>query len=360
MTMTAHTRRRTVPAALAAAALAATLAAAPRAGATPSTQVWIPSPDVQRFETLHLNYDVYARPGRTPLLVLGPTVGVLPFDKVQAELGFDLMFQGDEALDGNPIYFHGKVAVPEDAFFRWQPSLAVGVYNVGTKRSPTVNTMQNIGYALVGRTLPIIGRISAGYYLGNAAVLRTNIVPGDPSATRPDNHGLLLSWDRTLSEISDKLWMAVDYQQGRSGLGSINAGVSWAFSKDVSVVVGYDHYWNHTIAGKDTFTVQLDVNLFMPKERAAAENPAGDSPAPGEKPAGVLGSAERAADEAAAGEGAADPGGAGEDGSQDAKAAAAVEGGEKKAKEGAGAEGIGRGDGRKAEPASDTGAGGAK
>ena len=90
-----------------AALLAATLGAAQRARATPSTQIWIPSPDIQKSETLHLNYDVYARPGKTPTLLLGPTVGILPFDKVQAETGFDLVFQGDQALDSYPLYFHG-------------------------------------------------------------------------------------------------------------------------------------------------------------------------------------------------------------------------------------------------------------
>ncbi|HEY3448167.1 MAG TPA: hypothetical protein VGK67_17550 [Myxococcales bacterium] len=279
--MTDHTRHRL---ACVTAALAATVFAAPRAGATPSTQIWIPSPDIQKFETLHLNYDVYARPGRIPTLMLGPTVGILPFDKIQAETGFDLIFQGNQDLDSNPLYFHGKLAVPEDAFFHWQPALAVGIYNVGIKRSDTVNTMQNVGYALLGRTLPILGRLSAGYYLGNAAVLRTNIVPGDPTQTQPDNHGLLLSWDRTLTELSDRLWVGVDYQQGQNFLGAINAGVSWAFTKDISVIVGYDHYWNQTMAGKDTFTVQLDVNLFMPKEKAT-DGPEGGSNAPGEKPA---------------------------------------------------------------------------
>ncbi|MGC4117031.1 MAG: hypothetical protein QM765_21210 [Myxococcales bacterium] len=348
--MTAQTRKRLVSSA----ALVATLAVSARVAATPSTQIWIPSPDVQKFETLHLNYDVYARPGRTPLLMLGPTVGVLPFEKVQAEVGFDLMFQGNSDLDSNPLYFHGKVAVPEDAFFHWQPSLALGIYNVGTRRSATVNTMQNIGYALVGRTLPYLGRLSAGYYLGNAAVLRTNVLPGDTSVTRADNHGLMLSWDRTMSEISDKLWFAVDFQQGQNFLGAINAGVSYAFTKDISVIVGYDHYWNHTMAGKDTFTVQLDVNLFMPKEKATNDSPEGsdkpkDGMAPPPKPA-------QASDEQ-------QPKGDGEggEGAEDGKAKAGTDGKSKSADSDAAqaAKGDGKAKGN-AEPARDRAAGGGK
>jgi hypothetical protein len=59
-------------------AVAALLWAAPAARATPSTQIWIPSTDVQKFATLHLNSDVYARPEKLPLLVLGPTVASCP------------------------------------------------------------------------------------------------------------------------------------------------------------------------------------------------------------------------------------------------------------------------------------------
>jgi orotidine-5'-phosphate decarboxylase len=75
------------------------------------------------------------------------------------------------------------------------------------------------------------------------------------------NDGLLLSWDRTMSEISDKLCVAVDYQSGKSALGSLNFGVSWAFSKNVSVIFGYDIYNNVQTGGKNTFTTQLDINF---------------------------------------------------------------------------------------------------
>ena len=32
-----------------------------RAGATPSTQIWIPSTDIQPYKVLHLNIDTYLR-----------------------------------------------------------------------------------------------------------------------------------------------------------------------------------------------------------------------------------------------------------------------------------------------------------
>ena len=77
------------------------VAAAGAALATPSTQIWIPSTDIQAFKTVHLGIDNYFRAstnqqcsttGRDAnVLDIGPTVGILPFEKMQAEVGFDYL-----------------------------------------------------------------------------------------------------------------------------------------------------------------------------------------------------------------------------------------------------------------------------
>src|SRR3989338_3811307 len=100
--------------------------------ATPSTQVWIPSTDVQKYKSVHLNVDNYvsseqetAGNWKAPLLVIGPTVGVLPYEKVQAEIGFDLMRAG-LAADSDPLYLHAKLGTPEGSAFSGSPALALG------------------------------------------------------------------------------------------------------------------------------------------------------------------------------------------------------------------------------------------
>ena len=223
--------------------------------ATPSTQIWIPSTDIQAYKTLHLGIDNYIRTsnkgGFPNFYDLGLTAGVLPFEKLQAEIGIDYLEGGQGALgvdaDKNPIYFNGKLGTPEDSLFKYSPALAVGIYNSGTKAGVTE---QNIVYGLAARTLPVVGRISAGGFHGSETVLGTG-----------KNNGVLLSWDRTMSEISDKLWLAVDYQSGNSFMGALNFGVSWAFSKNVSVIFGYDIYNNPDLGGKNTFNTQLDINF---------------------------------------------------------------------------------------------------
>jgi len=43
-----------------------------------------------------------------------------------------------------------------------------------------------------------------------------------------------------MTEISDKLWMAVDYQSGRNATAQFQLRGFWNFAKNVSVIFGYD------------------------------------------------------------------------------------------------------------------------
>lgn len=249
--------RKAIKAAL---AMAMTLAASTAAFATPSTQIWIPSTDVQAYKTLHLGIDSYIRSSKNGPITnnvydVGLTAGVLPWEKLQAEVGVDYMDGGTSAgVDAHPVYFNAKLGTPEDSLFAFSPAIAFGVYNVGTQTSGPAATKQNITYGLLARTLPVVGRISAGGYHGSATVLV------DENG-RSANDGLLLSWDRTMTEISDKLWLGVDYMSGKSANGALNFGVSWAFSKNVSVIFGYDIYNNVKTGGQNTFTTQVDINF---------------------------------------------------------------------------------------------------
>lgn len=262
-------------------ALATTLlaAGAGTALATPSTQIWIPSTDIQGFNTYHLNIDNYFRasgvgkatgdPSKRDanIMDIGPTVGILPFEKIQAEVGFDYLVIANEPNDNHPLMANFKIGTPEDSIFKFSPALAVGMYNIGpsqsAKSAPGVSSGQNIVYGLAARTLPAIGavpslgRISAGGYTGsNKALVDTRL-----DADHSSNTGLLLSWDRTMSEISDKLWVGVDYMSGHNVDSAISFGASWNFAKNVSVIFGYDVWKEKSLAGNNTFTTQLDINF---------------------------------------------------------------------------------------------------
>jgi len=231
--------------------------------ATPSTIIWIPSVDFQGFNSWHLGIDNYIRTQKdngvrgAGMYDFGLTVGVLPFKKIQAEVGIDYLSMGDNVYDDHPIYFNAKVGLPEGALFKSAPAIAIGAYNFGLKNNLT---NYNIAYGVIGETIPVVGRLSVGYYVGNEKLLV------DDKGAKAKS-GLLASWDRSMKEISDKLWFAVDYQSGNNYLGALNFGFSWAFTDKVSVIVGYDIYndnktlYNSVNTNKNTFTTQLDINF---------------------------------------------------------------------------------------------------
>jgi hypothetical protein len=223
--------------------------------ATPSTQIWIPSTDIQGFGVIHLGWDSYIKSSAAVAGWEGTvdnggiTVGVLPFKQVGLELGIDY-----RDISGNhiyPIYFNAKLGVPEDAFFKFMPAVAVGAFDMGLKTGGTGLTNYNITYGLIAKNIWKLGRFSVGYYMGNNSAL---------AVEKKDAQGFLVSWDRTISEISDKLWLALDYMGGYNSYGAISLGLSYAITPDASFIVGYD-FWNSATIYKPTATVQVDFNL---------------------------------------------------------------------------------------------------
>jgi len=230
--------------------------------ATPSTQIWIPSTDIQPFKKVHFGFDEYIKARKIDgttreanVINNGITVGVLPYEKVQMEIGIDQRAYGVEPADSAPYYFNAKVGVPEDALFANSPAIAVGGYDYGTKKFDATSgfgTDYNITYGLLAKTLGKAGRFSVGYYQGSDKLLL------DKNGQK-DNTGVLASWDRTISEISDKLWVAVDYMGGENAYGALSYGAAWKFAPNVGVIFGYDKYNNTNF--KPTYTIQVDIDL---------------------------------------------------------------------------------------------------
>lgn len=230
--------------------------------ATPSTQIWNPSTDIQPFGTWHGGFDSYLRTSNNPVPTntydAGLTVGVLPFKKLQAEVGVDYMVTAPHsAANAYPLYFNAKLGTPEDSLFKGSPAFAVGGTNFGTKSNITT---QDIYYFLAAKTIPAfgkfpsLGRVSTGYYQGSS-----NVLVDENGKDASD--GYILTWDRSMPEISDKLWLCVDYASGRSSYGNLSVGGSWAFTRKFSVIVAENFYNNISAGGKPTTTVQLDYNF---------------------------------------------------------------------------------------------------
>lgn len=233
------------------------------AHATPSTTYWSPmTVDIQPYGILHTGVDNYftvfrkADDGGGAFPTdLGLTLGVLPFEKVKMEIGVDLLESSDY-----PLFFNAKIGVPEEAFFSWQPTLQVGVFNVGTESDVTD---QNVLYAVLGKTIPGLGRLSVGPYLGNKKVLV------DKNGEKK-NSGFMVAFDRSYIPVKDKegnefnrIALAADYISGKNALGGGGAGLYWFFTKDICLLTGPVFFNEEAINGKWKWTVQLDINTAL-------------------------------------------------------------------------------------------------
>ena len=78
--------------------------------------------------------------------------------------------------------------------FKGSPTLQLGIFNVGTKNNVT---NQNVVFVVIGKTIPGIGRISAGPYIGNKKVLIDK--NGDK-----ENTGVMIAFDRGFMQVKDK------------------------------------------------------------------------------------------------------------------------------------------------------------
>jgi hypothetical protein len=180
-----------------------------------------------------------------------PTVGILPFKKVQAEVGVDYF-----ANTAHPWLFNARIGTPENSFFKGQPTLALGIMNAGGKFS-SGRADADVAYLVVGKTIPKLGRVSAGPYIGNHAVL----VNGKGE---PHNYGYMVAVDHGFlptKEEYNRLVFAADYASGKNVVGAAGAGLYYFFTKDISLLVGPTFFNDQTINGKWKMSVQLDVNL---------------------------------------------------------------------------------------------------
>lgn len=231
-----------------------------RVHATPSTTYWSPCViDIQGFKVGHVTYDNYttltkkgtARGGQQFPNDLGLTVGVLPFQKIQMEVGVDWLEPTDY-----PLFFNAKVGAPEGAFFAGSPALQVGIFNVGTKKNVTD---QNILDIITGRSLPYsLGRLHVGAYTGNSKVLKS-------SKGETESSGFMVGYDYGFWKSPDgeynRIVLAGDYASGDNAIGGGGVGVYYYFNKNTDILSGPVWFNDKGINGEWKWTTQLDINF---------------------------------------------------------------------------------------------------
>src|SRR3954469_3561702 len=265
--------------------------AAPAARATPSTTFWAPSNTaIQPFLVPHITYDTYfgGKPGTTtpgsPIypVTTGLTMGVLPWEDLQLEIGFDMLLP-----QSDPLVLNAKLGVPEDKLFAWQPSLAFGIFGVGTKKSTdtTLGTDYNMLYAQAQHSIPQVG----GYVsVGGYYALQEKLFQSSGGGTvRSGFMGGLLSPDINVNlPWLLKINFAADVQTGKNVFGAAGGGIGFYFTDKIDLLTGPVYFFDPASqpGGRRWFwTVQVDVDLPLrapPAATAPVPVAAASAPAP--------------------------------------------------------------------------------
>jgi len=269
--------------------------AATASRATPTTTFWAPSTTaIQPFLVPHVTYDTYFWKG-TPTgqagspvypITTGLTMGVLPWETLQLEVGFDLLLPSSD-----PFLFNAKLGFPEDKLFAYQPSLAVGIMGVGTKKSTdtALGTDYNILYGQLQHTLPVVGGYVSvgGYYALQEKLFQAS----DGSGTqRAGFMGGFMSPDIKI----DAPWLlkmnvTADVQTGKNVFGAAGGGLYFYFTDKIDLLTGPVYFFDPASqpGGRQWYwTVQLDIDLPLRSPAPAVATAPAETPAsPSSQPA---------------------------------------------------------------------------
>jgi hypothetical protein len=255
------------------------LTVARNGAATPSTTYWAPSTTyIQPYLVPHITYDTYFWKNAAYPIDTGITIGVLPFDKVQLEIGYDLLLPTQ-----NPVLFllNAKLGLAQNALFNYSPSLAVGIFGLGLvgKSDSSAGDRYNIAYGQIQEGFPWGGYLSLGGYYG--AGTRELWLGDDANVHRAGFMGAIAAPDINLNLPGlKKLVLVADAQTGNNVYGAAGGGVYFYFNDLVDILTGPVYFFDRAAQpGMDRWlwTVQLDIDIPL---KAAPPAPAAPAASP--------------------------------------------------------------------------------
>ena len=231
------------------------------AGATPSSTFWAPTVATCQAKFVpHITYDTYYGTAAAYPIDTGLTIGILPGDKVQSEVGYDTLFPGEHPTQ---FFLNGKLCVPENSFRKGAPALSIGVYDIGFTSNVT---NFDVVYAMAQKTLRFGGYVSGGFYFGTNDTLFTNS-DGNVAKT-----GALVGFSSPVIKIGhkglSKITIVGDVQTGKNILGAGGFGADVYFTDNLALIIGPVFFFDKNLQpGRSEllWTTQLDVDIPLGK-----------------------------------------------------------------------------------------------
>jgi hypothetical protein len=240
-------------------------AVAVTASATPSTTYWTPATTyTQPYLVPHLTYDTYVAGKGMLQNDYGLTIGFLPFEKLQGEVGVDVFLPGDKI--GDNVYLNAKLTLPEGAFGAYQPGVSLGIQSVGFKEDYSDYDHLHLS---VSKSFAGIGTFVVGGYYG----LNKDLYLGsDGEATQA---GFMASYTSPDIKVGlpglDKIVLAADYASGNNAFGGYGVGAALYFTPAIALLTGPVWFNDKDLIkaayGADfMWTFQLDVDVELLKK----------------------------------------------------------------------------------------------
>jgi len=184
-------------------------------------------------------------------------MGILPSDKIQAEVGYDLLLPTTDPVG---FYLNGKICTPESSMFQGSPGISFGFYNVGFKEDVT---SYNVAHLMFQKAFPGgSGYVAAGVYHGMSDVLLTN---SDGKVVKTGAMVGVFSPDIPVGIRGlKKLNFTADFQTGKNILGGGGVGLYFYFTDTVDLLIGPVWYTDRNLqpgGSKYLWTAQIDIDI---------------------------------------------------------------------------------------------------
>jgi hypothetical protein len=227
--------------------------------ATPSTTYWAPSvATCQPWAVPHVTYDTYFAKSAAYPITTGLTSGFLPFDKIQGEVGFDVLYPTQE-----PLLLNAKLCTPESSMFEGSPAIGFGIYSLGLKKDVTD---YNVLYGMLQKSFPFGGYVSVGFYHGLSETLFTN---SDGEKVQTGLMAAVASPDIQIGlKGLKKINFVADVQTGKNVFGAWGFGSNVYFADNVSLLAGPVFFLDKSLqpGGNDfMWTAQIDIDIPLGK-----------------------------------------------------------------------------------------------
>jgi hypothetical protein len=233
--------------------------------ATPSTTFWTTAiASCQAAGVPHITYDTYFGKGVAPPgsgsptypIDTGITVGVIPSNKVQAEVGYDVFLPSSDPVW---VFANAKLCIPEKAMGGGSPGISFGMYNMGFKKGVTDYNIFNV---VVQKSFPVGGYVAGGYYHGFSDTLFTN------SEGKVVQDGVIfaaVSPDIPVGAKGlKKINIIGDVQSGKNIFGAWGVGAAFMFTDTVGLIFGPVWYLDSDLqpgGAKHLYSMQVDIDI---------------------------------------------------------------------------------------------------